>query len=332
MFRSVLAGCGAISQKHIDALLDLKDVTEIAAFCDTDIKKAEAKAALAGGRVYSDFDEMLDKEKIDVLHICTPHYLHVPMAKKALERGIAVVCEKPAAISREQFAELKKASENAPLGICFQNRYNESVVRAKALLESGEYGKVKGARGIVTWSRGGDYYTKSPWRGKKVLEGGGVLMNQSIHTLDLMTYLLGRPVKVSAHTANEHLKKVIDEEDTVFAYLTFSDFTAIFFATSANPVDSPIILEIYCENATLRIEGNTLRVKTADGATFDDFTVKTKNGKSVWGTSHEKLIREFYSCLSSGKRFPVGIDSVTDSFDALMAIYDSAERLDETAL
>ena len=115
-----------------------------------------------------------ERERPEVLHICTPHYLHVPMAIYGLEKGCHVFMEKPPAISKEQFAELERACLNAgkKLGVCFQNRYNPSVIEAKRLLASGKAGRILGARGLVTWSRGGAYYTESGWRGRLETEGG----------------------------------------------------------------------------------------------------------------------------------------------------------------
>jgi predicted dehydrogenase len=327
MFTTAIAGCGAISKTHLEALKEVSD-TKIAALCDTNAEKLDIRAKEYGGNAYSSLESMLDQEKIDVLHICTPHYLHVPMAIEALKRNVNVLMEKPVAISYEQYEELKKAeqSSKAKLGICFQNRYNGSVVKAKEILNSGSLGKVLGARAIVTWSRNEAYYTQSGWRGQLAKEGGGVLINQSIHTLDLITYLLGTPESVSAISANFHLQNVIEEEDTLSAYLRYSDKTVIFFATTSYCKDAPIMLEIACENGLLIIEGNTLKTKLADGKTeFIDCKVEGVTGKACWGTSHKLLIKEFYSCLKSGAPFPVTLESTKPSFDTMMAIYDSAK-------
>lgn len=236
--------------------------------------------------------------------------------------------EKPPAISHEQFLQLEDAvnNSNANLGICFQNRYNGSVIDAKKLLDSGSFGKILGARAIVTWSRGGVYYTESGWRGQLTKEGGGVLINQSIHTLDLMTYIMGKPDSVSAVSSNFHLQGVINEEDTINAFLQYKDKTAIFYATTANCKDAPILLEFFCEYGTVRLEGNTLKVTYSDGkSTFKDYTTRSSSGKACWGTSHTALIKEYYSCLENGNPFPVTLDSTVPSFETMIAVYDSAK-------
>ena len=327
MLKTCIVGSGAISKTHAEALKNVAD-TKIVAFCDEKTERALIRRSEYGGNAYSDLTEMLDKEKPDVLHICTPHYLHVPMAIEALRRGINVMMEKPVAISHGQFSELTAAKQrsSARLGICFQNRYNGSVVEARRLLEGGSFGKILGARGIVTWCRGGAYYTESGWRGQLAKEGGGVLINQSIHTLDLMTYLLGKPERVTATSANFHLKGVIDEEDTVNAFLEYSDKTAVFFATTANCKDAPIILDIFCENGTLRLEGNSLKITHPDNTSeFKDYATRLPSGKACWGTSHALLIKDFYGSLTGGSDFPVTLESTIPSFETMMAIYDSAK-------
>ncbi len=327
MFKTAIVGCGAISNIHAEALKCVSN-TEIVAFCDKKIDRANKKAEEYGGNAYSSLEDMLDKEKIDVLHICTPHYLHVPMTLEALKRNVNVLMEKPPAILHEQFAQLKTAchKSTARLGICFQNRYNGSLIEAKRILESGSLGKIIGARAVVTWSRGGVYYTESGWRGQISKEGGGVLINQSIHTLDLMTYIMGTPDKVTAVSANFHLQGIINEEDTINAFLEYSDKNAVFFATTANCKDSPILLEFFCENGTVRLEGNTLKITYPDyTSTFKDYATRTATGKACWGTSHLHLIQEYYDCLEKGKPFPVTLESTIPSFETMMAVYDSAK-------
>jgi len=326
MFKTAIVGCGAISKTHCESLKTVKN-TEIVAFCDIIKERADLRAGVYGGRTYSSLQEMLDSEQIDVIHICTPHYLHVPMALTALSKGINVIMEKPPAISHQQYNELCNAQKNnAKLAICFQNRYNEAVVEAKALIKSGNCGKLLGARAIVTWSRNEKYYTESGWRGQLAKEGGGVLINQSIHTLDLMTYLIGSPKMISAATSNYHLKDIIDVEDTVTAFLEYDDFNALFFASTAYCKDAPVLLEIVYENVTIRLEGNRFKANFKDGTeVFNDYTSKDTNGKACWGLSHTKLISDFYSSLSTGKDFPVTLESTKPSFDAMMAIYDSAK-------
>lgn len=214
--KSVIVGCGGIAAVHAASLSQLGE-SELAGFADIKKERAENFVAKYGGRAYSCLEEMLDQEKPDVMHICTPHYLHVPMAVYGLTHGVHVFMEKPPVISGEQLAQLEEAvaGSDRRLGLCFQNRYNPSVQEVKKLLASGEAGRIRGARGLVTWSRGREYYTESGWRGSLATEGGGALINQSVHTLDLLAYFLGTPLAVEAGIQNHHLKGIIEVEDTM---------------------------------------------------------------------------------------------------------------------
>ena len=189
--RACLIGCGGISKCHLNAIEQLgKDAVELTAVADIIEQRAEKTASEHSCRAYTDYEEMLREEKPDVVHICTPHYLHVPMAVNALSQGINVVLEKPCAISVDGIKELTAAEKasSARLAVCFQNRYNESAIFAKKLIDSGEYGKVTGADALVKWQRDESYYNADEWRGTKSQEGGGVMINQAIHTHDLMKY------------------------------------------------------------------------------------------------------------------------------------------------
>ena len=226
-FRVGLVGCGGIAQVHGAVLRDLEGV-DLAACADIRPERAHAFAETFGGAPYDSLEAMLDAERLDCLHICTPHYLHTPMARLAAEKGIHVFTEKPPVMDRAQWADFQ-ALEHAPVrvGVCFQNRYNASVQLLRRLLDSGRPGKLLGARAFVTWKREAPYYTESGWRGSLATEGGGVLINQSIHTLDLLVRFLGRPRQVEASIANHHLKGVIEVEDTMEAYLNFGGPSAL---------------------------------------------------------------------------------------------------------
>lgn len=322
MKQAGIVGCGSISGVHGQVLSQMPQV-RIAACADIVPERAQAAAQRYGCEAYPSLEEMLDGQSLDVLHICTPHYLHVPMAVEALNRGISVVMEKPAAISWQQMEQLKAAARGKHLAICFQNRYNPAVVEMKEILSSGRLGRVKGARAFVTWSRDEAYYTQSGWRGTWATEGGGVLINQSIHTLDLLTYLLGRPHTVEATCQNHHLKGVIEVEDTAEIYMAYADKCALFYATTAYCADSPVLLEIMCEKGSLRMEGEDLAVTREGQMNLHTFERGKTVGKNCWGDSHQRLIGDFYRSLDSGEPFPAGLESVMDSFAVLMAAFTS---------
>ena len=326
--RAVIVGCGNIAGVHSECLSRLPGI-EIAAYCDMKKERAEAFAARFGGRVYTSMEEMLEKEKPDVMHLCVPHYLHVPMAVYGLGHGVNVFMEKPPAMNSEELLQLQKTVSESPcrLGICFQNRYNPSVRAVKKLLASGEAGKVIGARGIVTWNRQAPYYTESGWRGSLETEGGGVLINQSVHTLDLLTVFMGKPLMVEAGTANHHLKGVIEVEDTMEAYIQYENGNAVFFATTAYCDDAAPIMELFCENMTIRIEDPTAVCRLHDGKTVQLDTTKLEGfGKNCYGGGHMDCIADFYSCLENGEKYPQDLDGILNTARLMLGAYKSARK------
>ncbi len=323
--RTAIVGCGSIARVHAAVLSRMENV-ELIAFADKRIERAKALAAEWPGRAYASLEAMLDQEKIDVLHICTPHPLHTPMAALAVARGVHVFTEKPPVTTKAQWAEFEALAENpskARVGVCFQNRYNPAVKRGKAAITSGEMGRVLGARAFVSWQREAAYYTESDWRGSWETEGGGCLINQSIHTLDLLVHLLGTPTRCEAQMANHSLRGVIEVEDTVSAYLRFSDVSAIFHATNAYATNAPVFVEIALEKATLRLEGDKLTILHADGtAETPDFTLPDALGKGYWGNGHFPCIADFYRCVATGQPFMNDPAGVKDTMRVMLAIYD----------
>ena len=143
---------------------------------------------------YTDYEELLEKEHPDVVHLCLPHYLHVPVSEYFASHGVNVFCEKPVGLNTAQakeFVEFEAAHPEVKIGICLQNRLNRTTVELKKIIDGGEYGKVIGCRGFVPWFRGKAYYDEQPWRGQLKTAGGGCMINQSVHTLDLLYYLCG---------------------------------------------------------------------------------------------------------------------------------------------
>ena len=325
MFRTAIVGCGGIAQTHATYLSKMVNVN-IVAVCDIITERAEklkntyAQEAL----VFDDYVKMLDTVKPDVLHICTPHYLHAEMAIAALKRDINVVLEKPVCINLTQVEELIRAEKesNAKICISFQNRYLLRNKTAKELIDSGKAGNVKFASGSVLWHRNAAYYTESHWRGFMATEGGGVMINQAIHTLDLMLWLCGEPEKLTAMTANYHLKGVIDVEDTASAYITFKNgANGMFYATTAHYTDAPISLEIVCENMTLNLVNDDLYIDGVKQNLYD--TALDSAGKGYWGVGHMMLFSDYYSRLESGKDMPISVEEASKALKVLLAMYES---------
>lgn len=324
MMKAAIVGCGAIAQVHKQVLLSLPEAKLIAC-CDIRRDKAEAFAASCGLRTYTDIETMLERERPDVVHLCVPHPLHTPLAALCVRRGIHVFMEKPPVVSREQWTQLEGLEEaQGRVGICFQNRYNASVQAARALLGSSAVGAVLGARAFLTWHRDAAYYASGSWRGAWKTEGGGVLINQAIHTLDLLVYLLGKPQSVQSHMSNHSLQQEIEVEDTLEANICFqSGIHALFYATNAYCTNAPVLLEIPCEKATLRMEGDGLTILRHDGTQEQmHFDSEKPLGKDYWGNGHYTCIRDFYRCVQKGIPYQNDIASTRDTMELMLKIYE----------
>lgn len=319
--KTCIIGTGAISGIHLDALKKIN--AEIVGLCDIDERKASKKAAEFSlcCPVFTDYKKMFDAVCPDVVHICTPHYLHAEMVICALEKNINVLSEKPVCINFKQLSALKAAREksSAHYGVCFQNRYLAANREANREVKNA---KIFGASGAVVWNRGADYYASGAWRGKWKTEGGGVLINQSIHTLDLMIDALGMPVSIKAEMKNEHLQGIIEVEDFAFLSLKYPDFTATFTATTGGRGSYPVTTSFYTDAGIVQTRGDVLVV---NGKETDASKEARLSGKTEWGAGHEMLIADFYDAVKENR--PVSCDFLgcLDTMKTVLAAYESAK-------
>ena len=151
-------------------------------------------------------------------------------------------------------------------------------------------------------------------------------MNQAIHTLDLIVQFMGNPLTAQASMKNHHLVGEIEEEDTMEAYIRFEKASACLYATNAYVTDSPVLIELECENGSIRMEENKLwiRYKNGTGKTFS-FAKASGVGKSYWGNSHGRCITDYYESLYTGNEFRNSLENVKDTFSLTMDLYESAE-------
>jgi UDP-N-acetyl-2-amino-2-deoxyglucuronate dehydrogenase len=322
-YRAAIVGCGAISGVHAAALKE--NGIELCAVCDIKSERAAAMSVKTGAAAYTELDNMLNNENIDVLHICTPHFLHLSMAETALIRGINVVLEKPPVMNMNEFQRLSAAanSKNVQICVCFQNRFNATTRHAKQLIDSGRYGALLGARGIVTWHRRGDYYTESDWRGRYNTEGGGVLINQALHTLDLLGEFLGEPTDVRAVCANLSHSE-IETEDTVCAEIDYGKKSAVFYSTVSACKSPDAEIMLFCERANINLSFRACAVYPKDGRAEIFSVGDITPGKSCWGSSHSELIGKFYSSLdgTGTEQNPCPLESCRQTMETLCRIYD----------
>ena len=311
-----IVGYGCIGPVHAISIKHTECAT-IYAICDINKERADKGAQEYGAKAYYDYDECLKNENIDTVHICTPHYLHFEMIKKALEAGKRVVAEKPVTMKKEELKILWENYDTTKVFPIIQNRTNACIVKMRELMASNDYGKLRGAKGLVTWHRDETYYNSEAWRGTKEFEGGGVLINQSVHTLDLMMLFCGKAKCVEATMKNYSMKDLIEVEDTVDAFIQFENgATGIFYATNAYADNSAAQLEIEFEKARLSYIDRKLFVNGECVCEDGDGFI----GKKYWGKGHANTINEFYTGKSK-----LTLADIKNTMDAMFAIYESAE-------
>ncbi|MEG0767243.1 MAG: Gfo/Idh/MocA family oxidoreductase [Clostridia bacterium] len=297
-------GCGGISQIHLTELSKIPQA-QVRAVCD--IRQDRLQAAMDAWHVPGDTDyhALLARPDVDVVHICTPHFLHAPIALDALAAGKWVLTEKPMAGSLADARRMIEAA-NGRLGVVFQNRYNGSVRMLKEMLDSGALGAIRTMRASVCWHRAGAYYTESGWRGKWATECGGSLINQALHTVDLMQWLGGPIEAVRGSVTTDLLADIIEVEDNTHAVIKFRSGVIGLLHTSNNyGVNAPIELEVVCEGGTLRLYGDSLLRMYEDGRieTLCSPAQTPAEGQIYWGVSHGRLIADFYACIAEDRPF-----------------------------
>lgn len=336
IIRAGIIGCGGISQVHRQALSEIPGV-QIVAVTDIVAERAQRAAQETGARVEASAQELIACPDVDVVHLCVPHSLHAPFALMALAAGKHVLTEKPMATSLQDARAMIAASERpgAPLlGVCFQNRYNASVAEAKRLIGAGELGTFLGARASVWWHRTEAYYRDSGWRGTWAMEGGGVLINQAIHTLDLMSYLAGPIARVSGRVSTDVLGGVIEVEDNAHAVLCYeSGARGVIHCTTSYVTDAPIELELAFERGALKLVGDALyQLEGEQWRLVLKGQPPMLKGKAYWGASHQALIEDFYRAAREGTHFWLDGRQGYPALNLVLSIFESSRQAGWVAL
>jgi len=324
MLKVAVIGLGDISEIHIAAIQDNPNA-KLVAVCD--INEA-LKDTAPGVNFYTDYNFMIEKEKLDCVHVCLPHYLHFSVTKACAVKGINVFQEKPLALNTEEGLALVKLEEdnnNIKICVCLQNRFNESFEKLREIVKSGQYGKVVGIKGLVTWFRPKAYYDAKPWRGTMEYAGGGAMINQSIHTLDLMQ-LLGGEIESIRGSIDNLLDYGIEVEDTATANIKFKNGArGLYFTTIANSGNSSVELQVVLEKGKFTIKDSALTILNENGEKekiIED--VKLAGTKFYYGASHAKLINKFYSCIKNSTEDYVHVKDALTSIKMIDTIRKSS--------
>ena len=326
MKKACVVGYGIIAPNHANALVNC-DFAELYAVCDNDPAKLEkAKKDHPGIKTYLEYEEVIKDAEIDVVHICTPHYLHGPMAEQALLSGKDVFLEKPVCLNEGDFQKLVEAEKKTGkrVCVCFQSRANACVRKIQEELPL--LGEIKAIHGTLMWFKDQAYYESGEWRGKWATEGGGLIINQAIHTIDLLGLFTGGFKSVDATLTTKCLGDFIEVEDTAdVVFETECGVRALFFGSNCYPINAPNVVQIHCEKGTLRYTQGTLTL-TQDGndaVIAKDTSVQI--GKDYWGSGHYMVINEFYKLLETGNGEIISLATVENTMKTIFALYESGK-------
>ena len=308
MSTAAVVGIGDISALHLAAIRANPGI-ELVGVCDLDPGRAERAGRAFGVPGFTDHRELFQQVGPQVVHVTTPHDQHLPVALDALDAGSHVLTEKPIGRSVAAGRRLveRAAASDRKVGVVFQNRYNPTAVALRTALDSGALGPLLGARAAVWWFRPDAYYRAAPWRGRWESAGGGVLINQAIHTLDLLLWFLGPPATVRGRAATLALTGVIEVEDTASIVIDHdSGVRSTFFATNAHHTNIDVELEITGRDGVLKLAGGEVWLADSSGTRQLAGDTQAGGERSYWGKGHAMLINDFHARLDDPVPFWIG--------------------------
>lgn len=327
--RFAIWGCGLIANTHALSIKSIEGA-ELKGTFDLNESAASEFAAKHGATVFHSVTDLLNSEEIDAVCICLPSGLHYEAAMQCLAHGKHVVIEKPMALTTKQAGCIVKAARkhSVKLTVISQLRYSEAIKKVKRIVDSGKLGRITVANVIMKYWRDEDYYKKSSWRGTWRMDGGGALMNQGIHGMDLLQYIMGGVSSVSAYSKT--LAHDIETEDTLVAALEFEcgAIGAIQATTSVYPGYGRRI-EICGSRGTVVLCEDSIEICDVEGEEPPD---KTGDANAMASTPvianyslHKKQIADFVNAIKTGCEPFIGAGDGKRAIDLICAIYRSAK-------
>lgn len=325
--RFAVIGCGRISAKHGEAISNLPQA-ELVAACDIVPARAEQFTAKYGGEAYTDYRELLLRDDIDIVTVATPSDLHATIGIAAAKAGKHVLVEKPMAMTLASADTLIATCRNCgvKLGVIHQNRFNKSIVLLRQALEAGRFGKLTHGQATIRWNRDANYYAQAPWRGTK-LQDGGVLMNQSIHNIDLLQWMFGPAESVFGYTAT-HLRN-IEMEDVGVAVIRFRSgaLGVIEAASTIYPKNIEETLNIFGETGSVMV--GSIAVNRIETWEFPDsakekeaiFSAQENDPPTVYGYGHQALFANMIEAIRTDILPAVPGEEGRKALEIILAIY-----------
>jgi UDP-N-acetyl-2-amino-2-deoxyglucuronate dehydrogenase len=334
-----IIGCGRISYKHVEALVASREDAILVATCDTvennaKIKKEEYEQKLGENyqvKVYTDYKKMLECEEIDVVTIATESGYHPEIAIYCMNNKKHVICEKPMALSIDDADKMIQCSEinNVKLCISHQNRFNKPIQELRTAIEQERFGRLINGTARILWNRNMGYYEQAPWRGTWELDGG-TLMNQCIHNIDLLQWMMGGEIDTVYAQCNTFLRD-IQAEDFGAILIGFKNGSIGMIEGSAcvYPKNLEETLSIFGEKGTVAIGGLAVnKIETwrfGDNLDNEEDIIKTQEGDpdSVYGSGHTPLFKDMIEAIKDNREPLISGEEGKKGMSIILAAYKS---------
>lgn len=333
-----LIGCGRIATNHIKAVIN--NQLEFVAACDletTQIEKLLKKHGLEQEpkiRYYTDYKKMIEENELDLVAIATESGAHAEIALYCIDHGIHCIIEKPIAMSIQDADEIiKHARENnVKVSACHQNRFNMAVQEMRKALELGRFGRLSHGSIHVRWNRNQDYYTQGPWRGKWASDGGA-LMNQCIHGIDLLRWMMGDEVEEVYGQTRQQFHDYLEAEDVGMAVVKFKNgaIATIEGTTNVYPRNLEETLYLFGEKGTVKLGGES--TNNIDLWMFSDELEEDKQNRAlkeitsnVYGNGHTSLYADVIDAINNDREPYVNAIAGRNALELVLAIYKSQKE------
>lgn len=330
-----LIGCGRISTNHIKAAVNNK--LEIVAVCDVIpnkmedlVRKHDLETDYSIKR-YTDYKKMIEEIRPELVSIATESGSHAEIALYCIDKGVNLIIEKPIAMSIEDADKIIDLSEEKGVKVsaCHQNRFNVAIQQLRKAIESGRFGKLSHGSIHVRWNRNKDYYTQASWRGTWA-QDGGALMNQCIHGIDLLRWMMGDEIKEIYGVTRQRFHNYIEAEDVGMAVIKFKNgaIGTIEGTTNVYPKNLEETLYIFGENGTVKIGGtstNNIDVWDFSDETKDDYINKgfKEETSNVYGNGHTSLFADVLDAIKNDRKPYVDAKAGRNALEVVLSIYKS---------
>jgi UDP-N-acetyl-2-amino-2-deoxyglucuronate dehydrogenase len=332
-----LIGAGVIGRHHGLVVSQLADRLELVAVADVQVERARRLAAERGGQAFASLSDVLAAVDIDIVAVCTPTGRHGEVAIEALGAGKHVVVEKPAEITVARTDEIIEAQQKAGtlVTVISQHRFDEATEVTLDAIRRGELGRLTSGIASIDWWRGQTYYDSGDWRGTWDLDGGGALMNQGVHTVDLLVAAMGRPVEVFAYTGTLAHERIAVEDVAVGVVRFSSGAFGVLHATTAAYPGLSARLQVHGDRGSAVIDNDQLVFlrRTAPGSEAEEHAYGSTSAREVptagsdpgqLSDSHRLQYLNFLGALDGTDRLRVDLETNRQSIAVITGVYESA--------